>query len=489
MSVESGFHFQNGLRWIVHSDNALLSTTIRIQIPVGFSFESLNKNLKGLTHLTEHMMFHSTLYYSNYFKNVDCIFYSFGETFKGETSDEWTTYFVTLNLDSVTQIKTILDLMINQLFYSCLNDEDLLKEKRIVAIEYSEHNSDPFEILYGQYVRPTVFTKNWNFLSWDGHQPQKLLNLPYFSTDMIRALLDIFYQPEFITCTIVTHFPINETKNILLDVWSRIKNEPHYNSNNIWYPIFLNYRVKWFDSKLVAIAKFPSILSNDPINLYQPWLNHQIKFVIKHSPHTRQDSIYLSLAILIPFMYQDLYYWINCIDILSDILAGAPLSSIPYLLRESYGCIYKVRANLEFFTNASLLSFFTVFSSSSQPLLFDLLADVFKLLEQPISDSDILLHVEHAQREDSLKILTSDDITQDYAEFSKMNWSQNQKQISLDQIKCTPNLVRLLASLLLQPQNISVCYLAPLNPVASLQPPSDYPNYLRGFNILPNYDS
>ncbi|HRH30730.1 MAG TPA: pitrilysin family protein [Candidatus Paceibacterota bacterium] len=128
---------KNGIRIIIVPNENATSTTVSISAGIGSDMEE--KEISGLSHLAEHMMFKGTTKRPNPLEIIQ-EFDNLGSFYNAYTSREYTTYFAKSRPESLSKI---FDLLADMYKNSSFNEKELTKEKGVVIEEIRMYNDQP----------------------------------------------------------------------------------------------------------------------------------------------------------------------------------------------------------------------------------------------------------------------------------------------------------------------------------------------------------
>lgn len=128
---------KNGLRLITVPNKGTKAVTVLILLPVGSRYET--KDIGGLSHFIEHMMFKgterrpTTLDIS---KELDSI----GAEYNAFTSKDYTGYYIK---SSAEKLGLSFDILSDMLFHSTIKQEELDKERGVIVEEINMYEDNP----------------------------------------------------------------------------------------------------------------------------------------------------------------------------------------------------------------------------------------------------------------------------------------------------------------------------------------------------------
>src|SRR3989338_7779233 len=130
-------NLKNGLRLITVPNKGTKAVTVLILLPVGSRYET--KDIGGLSHFIEHMMFKGTEKRPTSLdisKELDGI----GAEFNAFTSKDYTGYYIKSSADKV---ELAFDILSDMLFHSKIDEAELNKERGVIVEEINMYEDNP----------------------------------------------------------------------------------------------------------------------------------------------------------------------------------------------------------------------------------------------------------------------------------------------------------------------------------------------------------
>ncbi len=146
------YMFSNGLKCLVYNDACFKGANVSLYVHCGSRNES-KKNIYGISHLIEHMMFKGT----KKRKDPDIIskdIYKLGGFTNAFTGVELTGYYIGVPCDKLEKAVEILS---DMLYNSKLTEEDIETEKKVVINELKQRSANPIYVL-SNMVNESVFS-------------------------------------------------------------------------------------------------------------------------------------------------------------------------------------------------------------------------------------------------------------------------------------------------------------------------------------------
>lgn len=228
----------NGLKIITESIPYVRSIAMGIWVKTGTKNET--KNIAGISHFLEHMMFKGTKNHSA--KDLVEIFDSIGGQLNAFTSKEYTCYYAKF-LDEHLQLasQTLSDMVLNSVFSS----EEIKKEQSVIIEEIKMYEDTPDDLVHDLFVqtvlaphplsKPILGTKE----TVSSFEQQKILE--YFKQ---------FYVPTNIIITLAGNLNHQAVLEILAPIWGELAGEPK--EHNFIAPI-INKKTKIIEKDLEQV--------------------------------------------------------------------------------------------------------------------------------------------------------------------------------------------------------------------------------------------
>lgn len=302
--IKLGSLKKNNIQYIISKFNCVEKCTILLRINVGSRDET--NELKGLSHLLEHMFFQGTKKFKTQ-KDLLNELYKYGGDFNAFTSKSETVFYITIHNDYVEKA---LDIISDSFFNSLFLNENLEKEKKVVINEINQYLSDPNTLMF--YGLDEITFKNTTFEK-DIAGSKETVNK--IDINMIKNFINLFYLQNVIL-SISGNININKT----------IKLIHKYFNHTINYPC----------NKLEKFLSKNRILYNNHI-FHQKKLNSQCIL--------RKDSQSF-IGISFPsYQYNDIKRF--KLNIIIEILSGYMGSVLYTELRNKKGLIYHLHMEQE----------------------------------------------------------------------------------------------------------------------------------------------
>ncbi|MDO8730555.1 MAG: insulinase family protein, partial [Candidatus Omnitrophota bacterium] len=134
--------FPNGLTLLVQEDHSHPLAAFHAVVPTGSATEGKFLGT-GISHVVEHMLFKGTA--RRPVGAVEKEARSYGGTSQGSTTYDTTSYQLIVNREHWSEAA---DLMVDALFFSTLDSEELLKERDVVLRELKMRRDDPSQVAW-----------------------------------------------------------------------------------------------------------------------------------------------------------------------------------------------------------------------------------------------------------------------------------------------------------------------------------------------------
>src|SRR3989338_5015188 len=129
--------FDSGLRLVTIPMPATRTATVLVLVGTGSKYET--RDINGISHFLEHMMFKGTTKRPgklDIYRELDSI----GAQYNAFTGKEYTGYYAKA---SVEKLDTILDVVFDIFLNSKLDEEDIKTEKGVIVEEINMYRDDP----------------------------------------------------------------------------------------------------------------------------------------------------------------------------------------------------------------------------------------------------------------------------------------------------------------------------------------------------------
>lgn len=214
----------NGITVILQEEHSHPITTIQIYLKGG-SINETNRN-NGISHVTEH------LFFRHYDTNTNASFKDsledLGGEFNGETTRDYTCYYVTLPSKNTKQA---LSLMADAYIHFNFSLKDLENEKKIVLNEYGIYKDNIMgslvdklnRLVFGghPYSMPVIGTEN---------------NIKSFTANDINDYISKYYAPSNTTIIIVGDFNTYEIMDLIEELFKNFNSELKNNASQSFLP-------------------------------------------------------------------------------------------------------------------------------------------------------------------------------------------------------------------------------------------------------------
>lgn len=177
--------FNNGLRLLTIPQKGTKATTIFVLVGVGSRFES--KDINGVSHFIEHLMFKGTKKRPTTL-DISKALDSVGAEYNAATAKDWTGYYV--KIDS-KKIELAMDILSDMIYNSKFDSVEINKERGVIIEEINMYHDNP--LMHIEDVLETVMFKG-NTLGWDIAGPKKVI-----ATVPRKKILDYknkYYAPQ-----------------------------------------------------------------------------------------------------------------------------------------------------------------------------------------------------------------------------------------------------------------------------------------------------
>lgn len=210
-SVES-IKLKNGVSVILDSDSSADTTAIQIWISAGAANE--DKNISGISHFIEHLIFKGTPTRTQ--KQIAPDIEKLGGIINAATSKDFTYFYIIVpGSYSIKAAEILTDAILNPLF----PEEEIEKERRVILEEIKRKDDNPQAQLFDEFYSHVYL----NFIRY----VQRVIGSEETVSKLKRAdflaFHKNFYIPENITAVIAGNFNKRETLNLLKNSFGKLK--------------------------------------------------------------------------------------------------------------------------------------------------------------------------------------------------------------------------------------------------------------------------
>jgi len=328
MEVKQGILKKNNIKYVVSNTKCGDEVTALIRVNVGSRDEK--DQIKGMSHLLEHMFFRGTKKYPTQ-KDLTSVLYRCGGGFNAYTSKDSTVFHITV---SKRCIEEGLDVLSDSFYNSLFREEDLEKEKKIVINEINDYLSDP----------STLMEYGLSELIYKGTRLEKdiagsVKTVKSIDVDMMRNFINTYYQQNVV---------VSISGNV--DCKKMVKLMKQYFKNKVHYPVKKVNQLITDDKK--------QILYPDLINKQKSF---QMKFVKKPEEQSFLGIGFSSYDYNDPKKYP--------LIIITEILTGYLGAELYKILRGDKGLVYGVHAGIDTFIDTGDFTITCSTKDNPEPIL------------------------------------------------------------------------------------------------------------------------
>lgn len=295
----------NGLRVALEHIPYVSSVSVGVFIESGSRNEQKNNN--GICHFIEHMLFKGTK--KRNAKQIAETIENVGGQINAFTSKEMTCFY-TKSLN--THLEICLDILSDMLLNSKLSEEDIEKEKSVIAEEINMSEDSPEDILIDLHSK-AIWGNDSLSLPILGTKE----SIKAFNSKELKDYMDSYYIPENSVISICGNFDMD-------------------NINSLINKYFGNWTMKK-NSTVITNYSYPEILKT---NLYK---NKDI------------EQLHISLGLPgVPMGSNDIYPLL----ILTNILGGGASSILFQKLRENMGICYSIYCGMSSMKNTGIINIY-----------------------------------------------------------------------------------------------------------------------------------
>jgi len=204
----------NGIQCLFVEDPNSSSFNFNLQFKVGSRFENLSN--AGVAHLIEHMFFKGTKKRPTP-KELAFTIENLGAQINAWTSHEQTVYYVTSPKEKAFEV---IDFLYEQLFESLFQENELIKEKNVIAEEIKMSNDSPRSKVFDIFLENLY--KNHQ-LGWD--IAGTLKSLKGLTSRDCKKFINEHYAPENLLIVVAGNFDRKKIKSYLNKLFGKWKNK------------------------------------------------------------------------------------------------------------------------------------------------------------------------------------------------------------------------------------------------------------------------
>ncbi|MBU1164934.1 insulinase family protein [Patescibacteria group bacterium] len=194
---------KNGLRLILSPLKETQAVTVLVLVGVGSRHEE--KQINGISHFIEHMMFKGTNKRPTSLditKELDSV----GASFNAFTSKDHTGYYIKISSDKV---ELAFDLLSDMLFYSKYNEVEINKEKGVIIEEINMYEDNPLMSI-DHFIENTIYGDN--SLGWLISGSREVIKS--INQEKILKYINEYYQPANMIVTVAGNFNVSKVQTL-----------------------------------------------------------------------------------------------------------------------------------------------------------------------------------------------------------------------------------------------------------------------------------
>ncbi len=192
MAAPVRHRFSNGLTLLIQEDHSHPLAAFHAVVPTGSATEGKFLGA-GISHVVEHMLFKGTA--RRPVGAVEKEARSYGGTSQGFTTYDTTSYQLIVNREHWSDAA---DLMVDSLFFSTLDSEELLKERDVVLRELKMRRDDPSQVAW-DLMFDNAYRVHPYRIPIIGYEPQ----LMKLTAEDVREYHRMHYVPNRMTIAVV----------------------------------------------------------------------------------------------------------------------------------------------------------------------------------------------------------------------------------------------------------------------------------------------
>jgi len=421
MDIKHGFINKSNIKYVVTNTKCGDEVVALIRVNVGSRDEA--DELKGMSHLLEHMFFRGTEKYPTQ-SDLTSVLYRCGGGFNAYTSLDTTVFHITV---SKKCIEEGLDILADSFYNSLFREEDLEKEKKIVINEINDYLSDPSTLMY----------YGLSELMYKGTRLEKDIaglsrTIRSIDIDMMKNFINTYYQKD----VVVSISGNVDCQKMVLLIKKFFKKKIHYDVKKV--------------NKLITNDKkrelYPQLLMKQKI--------FQTKFVKKS-----EEQSFLGIGFT-SYDHNDPKK--HSLMIITEMLTGYLGSELYKVLRGEKGLVYGVQAGMDTFIDTGDFSITCSTENDSDKVnqcIVIILNELNKIKMGKINDKlfadtkkNLIITIKDMKYSpESLAIKYADDLIYSKKVISLDELQQNIKSVTIESVINVANE-------LFTPEKLCICY-------------------------------
>jgi len=395
------------------------SATVQVFCTVGSRYET--KEINGASHFIEHLMFKGTKKRPNA-QAISRELDRYGAAYNAYTSKEFTTFFIKISADKISNAADMLNDMV---FHSAYDAKEIERERGVVIEEINMYEDNPI-MRIDLLMEASLFPNS--SLGWDVAGPRSVIR--NITRKQLVDYRDAFYAPDRVTIAVAGKIP----KNILQ---------------------ILN---KTFGTVRPPSLKLRGTASR--AHAYETCsLPKKLKAIAVESKQTEQTQVGIG------------FYGVNhsdkhepAIKVMSIILGGYMSSRLFTEVRERRGLCYSVSAGHECFDDTGVFSIYAGLDSKRLPLAMKTIyTELDRMKSTLVSDEEIKRAKDHVKG--TLALAFEDSAT--HASWYGREWALRRELESpsarIAQLNAVTRAdIRSAARLVFQPDRMAIAAIGPL---------------------------
>lgn len=353
---------KNGIRVHIEPSQGTQAATLLVLFKVG----SRNEPVKvwGGSHFIEHLMFKGTK------KRPETVDISkeldrYGAEYNAYTGKDLTGYWVKISSE---QVPVAVDLLSDMLFNSKFEAAEMTREKKVIIEEIKMYEENPIMHLE-DLLEEAIF---------DQHTlGRNIAGTPKSMTDMKRndvlAYRDAHYVPENMVIVLAGNVP----KDIM----------------------------KTLDKTFGKISPRPTVSESTPFTIEGEWLTPRVRLQEK-----KLEQIQVALGF--PTFGRD-HKDTEALKVLASVLGGTMSSRLFIEVREKRGLCYNVRAGVDFYEEAGVLTVRAGLDASRLTLAMSVIVkELKKIAKNGITPAELKMAKDHVKGATTLRLEDSSNLAE-----------------------------------------------------------------------------
>ncbi len=194
---------ENGLKVLLKKNSYLPIVSVQVWVKAGSIYES--KEINGISHFLEHLVFKGTTKYD--VKQINKKIEYYGAVLNAGTSKEYTVYYIDIPKEG---LEDAIDILSQLVFEATFPEEEVEKERNVVIEEIKRSEDNPENVLYEEFNK-LLFTETpykWRIIG----EEEVIKNV---SLEKIIEYYKKFYKPDNMVVSVCGDIDYKLTKDLI----------------------------------------------------------------------------------------------------------------------------------------------------------------------------------------------------------------------------------------------------------------------------------